>query len=274
LFHANLLGRFAAYSAGIQHVISGIRVAEKQARWHLFFDRWTNKLVEKYVCVSQSVAAYSRLAGRLPNEKIVVIPNGIDCEQIQKTLTTVSPILPQGNRILFVGRLTQQKGLDWLLESADKWLLKLPGWKLWIVGDGEERSRLEKMLQESSLQKQVKFLGWRSDVAELLAVSKILILPSRWEGMPNVILQAMAAGLPVVTTEVEGIAELLGENAAEQTCRFGDSEILSKRILTLATDSDFAEQLGNKNRQRAEELFSIDSIVRQYEDFFSAIQKL
>ncbi|MDR0704573.1 MAG: glycosyltransferase [Planctomycetaceae bacterium] len=265
LFHANFLGRLAAYSAGIKHIFSGIRVAEKKDSWHLLFDRWTNQWVEKNICVSRSVAEFTETVGRLAKEKIIVIPNGIDVMPISKTPKK------KLNRVIFAGRLTYQKGLDWFLETTPDWLEQLPDWECWIVGDGENRNRLMNILNSKcydSVRNRIKFSGWRSDISELLVTSKILVLPSRWEGMPNIVLQAMSIGLPVVATEVEGISELLGENAAAQTCRFGDHKTIAERILTLATDSDLAEQLGNRNREQVQKFFSIDTVVRRYEEIF------
>ncbi|MDR3198611.1 MAG: glycosyltransferase [Planctomycetaceae bacterium] len=265
LFHANFLGRLAARSAGIKHIFSGIRVAEKKAGWHLLFDRWTNQWVEKNICVSYSVAEFTETVGRLPKEKIVVIPNGIDVMPNNKTPEEKS------NRVIFIGRLTYQKGLDWFLETAPDWLEQLPDWECWIVGDGEDYNRLINILHGKyydSVRNRIKFLGWRLDVLELLATSKILVLPSRWEGMPNIILQAMSVGLPVVAAEVEGISELLGENAANQTCRFGDRKTMAERILTLATNSGLAEQLGNRNREHVQKFFSMETVLRRYEELF------
>jgi glycosyltransferase involved in cell wall biosynthesis len=265
LFHANFLGRLAARSVGIKHIYSGIRVAEKKDTWHLFFDRWTNQWVEKNICVSRSVAEFTETVGRLAKEKIIVIPNGIDIMPISKTSEKKS------NRVIFVGRLTYQKGLDWFLETTPDWLEQLPEWECWIVGDGEDRNRLMNILNSNdynSVRNRIKFFGWRSDILELLVTSKILVLPSRWEGMPNIVLQAMSVGLPVVATDVEGISELLGENSAAQTCRFGDHKTITERILTLATNSDLAEQLGNQNREQVQKFFSIDTVIRRYEELF------
>ncbi|MDR0704588.1 MAG: glycosyltransferase [Planctomycetaceae bacterium] len=265
LFHANVLGRLAARSVGIKHIFSGIRVAEKKETWHLFFDRWTNQWVEKNICVSRSVAEFTETVGRLAKEKMMVIPNGIDVIPISKTPEEKS------NRVIFVGRLTYQKGLDWFLETTPNWLEQLSEWECWIVGDGEERNRLMNILNSKcydAVRNRIKFSGWRSDILEILVTSKILVLPSRWEGMPNIVLQAMSVGLPVVATEVEGISELLGENAAAQTCRFGDRKAMAERILTLAADSDLAEQLGNRNREQVQKFFSMDTVVRRYTELF------
>ncbi|MDR2117639.1 MAG: glycosyltransferase [Planctomycetaceae bacterium] len=265
LFHANFLGRLAAHSAGVKHIFSGIRVAEKKAAWHLFFDRWTNQWVEKNICVSHSVAEFMETVGRLAKEKIVVIPNGIDVIPFDTMPKEKS------NRVIFIGRLTYQKGLDWFLETTQDWLKQLPDWECWIVGDGEDHDRLINILHDKSynaVRNRIKFLGWRLDILELLVTSRILVLPSRWEGMPNVVLQAMSVGLPVVATEVEGILELLGENAANQTCHFGDHKTMTERILTLAANSDLAEQLGKRNREHVQKNFSMDTIIRRYEELF------
>src|SRR5580692_3741473 len=77
LFHANLVGRFAAWRTGVPHVLCGIRVAERRSSWHLWLDRMTHRLVDRYVCVSQSVADFTASTARLPADKFVVIPNGI-----------------------------------------------------------------------------------------------------------------------------------------------------------------------------------------------------
>ncbi|MDR1267894.1 MAG: glycosyltransferase [Planctomycetaceae bacterium] len=265
LFHANFLGRLVARSVGVKHIFSGIRVAEKKAAWHLLFDRWTNRWVEKNICVSHSVAEFTETVGRLAKEKIIVIPNGIDIAPINEINNK------KLNRVIFIGRLTYQKGVDWFLETTPDWLGQLPDWECWIVGDGEDHNRLINILygkNYDSVRNRIKFSGWRSDILELLVTSKILVLPSRWEGMPNVVLQAMSVRLPVVATEVEGISELLGENITSQTCKFGDNKTMTERILTLATNSDLAEWLGNQNREQVQKFFSIDAVVRRYEKLF------
>ena len=138
LFHANIVGRFAAWRAGVPRVVCGIRVAQRHSAWRLWLDRMTHRMVDRYVCVSQSVASFSASTARLPADKLVVIPNGIDTSRF----TNVQPadladLGGSGRRLVtFIGRLDAQKGLPQLLTTARDWLRRLPDCDLLIVGKG------------------------------------------------------------------------------------------------------------------------------------------
>lgn len=274
LFHANLLGRIAARRAGVPHVVCGLRVAERHSRWHLWLDRLTQRLVDRYVCVSKSVADFSHNEGGLPSEKLWVIPNGIDVQKYPAPSAAdfASLGVASGRRVVtYVGRLEPQKGLSWLLETASGWLNRLPDCDLVLVGKGPDRQELEQGCQRLGLSSRVHFAGWRKDIREILAASSLLVLPSRWEGMPNVVLQAMASGLPVLATDVEGVRELLGPQADAQTVPYGDTEAWTARILELLADPECAAQLGRKNRLRAEQEFSLDRMVNAYQDLWTSL---
>jgi glycosyltransferase involved in cell wall biosynthesis len=276
LFHANLLGRIAAWRAGIPCVISGIRVAERHARWHLWADRLTQKMVDRHVCVSHSVARFSVDHARLSADKIVVIPNGIAAEEFPSgqpaDLTRLG--VPAGHRaITFVGRLTPQKGLRWLIETAPRWLDKLPDCDLLLVGKGPQQSRLERLSAQLGISERVHFAGWQADVPEILAASQLLVLTSRWEGMPNVILQAMATGLPVLATNVEGVVELLGDGAEKQTVTYGNSQLLVERLVAIMSNPGLAAQLANENRIRAANEFTLARMVARYETLWESLVK-
>ena len=275
LFHANLLGRIAARRAGIPSVVSGIRVAERHARWHLWADRLTRKMVDRHVCVSHSVARFSVDHARLPADKIVVIPNGIDPDEFPAAdpadLTRHG--IPATHRaITFVGRLTPQKGLRWLVETAPHWLDKIPDCDLLLVGKGPQRSQLERLSARLNISGRVHFAGWQANIPEVLAASHILVLPSRWEGMPNVVLQAMATGLPVLSTDVEGVVELLGDGAPKQTVTYGDSRLLVEKLAAIMSNPGLATQLGNENRLRAAD-FTLARMVASYETLWESLAK-
>ena len=255
------------------HILSGIRVAEKHSRWHLWLDRWTQDLVERHVCVSRSVADFSVHAAHLREDRIAVIPNGIDPASADVAPLDLCDLgVPNGRRaITFVGRLEPQKGLPWLLETAPCWLPRVPDCDLVLIGSGGQENELRQMAGQLGIADRVHFAGWRPDVAAILAASELLVLPSRWEGMPNVVLQAMACARPVLATEAEGTRELLGPHGDAQLVAYGNTEALAEKLVAIISDLDFAASLGQKNRNRAAEEFSMQRMVRAYEELWDGL---
>ncbi|MBN2022354.1 MAG: glycosyltransferase [Pirellulales bacterium] len=268
LFHANILSRLAARAARVPRVVSGIRVAQRHSRWRLRLDRWTDRLVDRHVCVSQSVAQFCRDEAGLPSEKLVVIPNGVDAGRYlaaQPADLNDLGIPPERRLIAFVGRLERQKGVKWLVETAPGWLGPLTNVDLVLVGQGPQQAELERIVQSAGLAGRVHFLGFRPDVPEMLARSTMLVLPSAWEGMPNAVLEAMASGLPVVATDVEGVAELLGPAAPDQMIEPGSAKDFAAKVFRIMRDPAWAGSLGRENRRRATEQFSLPAMVAAYE---------
>ena len=274
LFHANIVARFAARKAGVPAVLSGVRVAEVDRPWRGRFDRATSRWVGRYVCVSQSVADFCRQKTGLLGEKLVVIANGVDVDKFSHAepadLTQYG--VPQGrNAVVFVGRLHVQKGLAPFLRPAAMWLEAAPSHDLLLVGDGPESAALRRECQSMGIADRVHFAGWRPDVPQILKASSLLVLPSQWEGMPNAVLEAMAAGLPVVASDVEGVRELLGEVASEQTAPAHEPARLARRIAELLQSPDQAAQLGAANQARAREHFSFPAMIAAYERLWESM---
>ncbi len=272
LFHANLAGRLAARAARVRRVVAGIRVAERAAGWHLRLDRLTAGSVDHFVCVSTDVARFSSQIAGLPAKCISVIPNGIDPERFPAPpLERAALGVPPGRGIVsFIGRLDYQKGLDWLLATAPRWLDAGRAY-LVLVGAGPQEEPLREQAVQLGIGDRVRFLGWRPDAARILAASDLCVLPSRWEGMPNVALEAMASRRPLVATEVEGVCQLLGPDSASQTVPFGDSQVLIDKILAILSSPALASRLGAANRRRAEREFSLTAMVSQYQDLWKRL---
>lgn len=312
LFHANLLGRFAARAAGVPVVCSGVRVAERDAPRRLKLDRLTRSFCDLWICVGNSVAEFTATVGGIPAEKVVSIPNGVrlrrdvspenggaelvfsPADRANETASNAEkdgvktnvandlenaenqrgafPPEPFGRRkrILCVGRLTRQKGFDWLLENARRWLTPevARDWEIWIVGDGEEKDALRQIVERNGLADDVFFAGRRSDAPRLLAESEIFAAPSRWEGMSNALLEAAAAGKPVVCSNVEGVAEILGDSAEPQSCAFGDANAWTEKISALIADEGKRSELGRKNRERVLAEFTVEKAARKYEEIW------
>lgn len=273
LFHANVLGRVAGRLARVPHVLSGLRVAERGSRWHLWMDRATQRLVDRYVCVSQSVARFAQNEGGLAAAKLTVIPNGIDLADFPGTPADLRPlgISPGRSPVTFVGRLDHQKDVHWLLRAVPRVFSAVPLADLLIVGSGPLEDNLREFAGQMGIAKRTFFAGFRPDVPAILAASRVLVLPSRWEGMPNVVLEAMASRLPVVASDVEGVRELLGQSAEAQTVPPADSDALASSLIRILQDQRLCAQLAAENRLRAEESFSIDRTVAAYQDLWEGV---
>ncbi len=273
LFHANIVGRLAAWRAGVPHVVCGIRVAQRHPAWRLWLDRLTHRMVDRYVCVSQSSADFTASTARLPADKLVVIPNGIDLSRF----TNVQPAdlaclgLAGQRLVTFIGRLDPQKGLPQLLTTASDWLRRLPDCDLLLVGKGPLEAALRRQCDEAGIAQRVHFAGWRPDIPAILAASSLLVLCSAWEGMPNVVLEAMASSLPVVATQVEGVGELLGSGSLEQSVPYGRWEDFSNLVVRILSDPNLADRLGRENRHRTEHQFTIERMVESYQDLWEQI---
>lgn len=274
LFHANIVGRWAARRAEVTPVLAGIRVAERRGRWRLWLDRATAGNVARHVCVSQAVADFAANIGGLPRDRLVVIPNGIEIEAYRSAVPSDLESLgvPAGRKLVtYIGRLDAQKRVDWLLELSADWLLAAPQHDLLIVGDGPKRRSLEQSAARLGIGGRVHFAGWRAEVPAILAASELLVLPSAWEGMPNVVLEAMAAGLPVVATAAEGVQELLGPAAEGQVVEIDDHRGFCDAVQSIVSNKLLGNGLGKSNQARAEECFSLSSMVRAYENLWESV---
>jgi glycosyltransferase involved in cell wall biosynthesis len=271
LFHANVFGRLAARRAGVPVIVSGLRVAERSRWWYGRLDQLTNRLVTCNVCVSRGVADYwERQLGGNP-AKTVVIPNGVDLQRF----ATASPIdwstlgLPaDGPVMICIGRLEPQKGIDDLLRALPSVLERHPEWSVVIVGDGPDRRTLERSATEAGLASRVRFLGRRNDIPQLLSGSSLLVLPSRWEGMPNVVLEAMAAGTPVVVTAVEGIAELVTDQISGWVVPPGQPDSLAACLSSVLAAPVARSEAAKAAQDFVSKRFTILAMIDRYEQLY------
>ncbi len=140
--------------------------------------------------------------------------------------------------------------------------------ELWLVGDGPLRPVVEKTVVEMGLEGRVLFLGVRNDVPKLLAASDVLVLSSEYEGVPLTVLEAMAAGKPVIATAVGGVPELVEDGVTGILVPPRNPEALAQGILRLAKDADLRQRMGKAAQQWALERFDIARTAREYEALY------
>lgn len=267
LWHANVLTAWVVPSLGIP-LFGGVRISERRT-FRYAFDRWSTSRSTKTICVSQGVADWCVQTEKMDAGKLIVIPNGIAIESTKQSISPDSHCVPTNAKILlFVGRFEVQKGIDVLVQHAKPLLRQLPDHHLVLIGDGSMRPLLEALARQKELRGRVHCLGQRDDVRSWMARSELLLLPTRYEGMPNVILEAMAEGLAVVTTRVEGIVELLGDQLEKQSVGKEAWNDFFELAASLANSPEQQKEIGNANRQRAETEFGLEKQFMRYESLY------
>jgi starch synthase (maltosyl-transferring) len=271
LYHANIAGRLAGRAARIPMIVSGIRVAEKRSAFRLWLDRATGWMVARHVCVSQDVAAFSAARGRLPVSKIRVIPNGVDAARLAEAPRAELAqfgIPPASRTLLFVGRLDPQKGPFVLLTAVKDLLPRHPELHVLMVGDGPLGEKLRTWVAKENLQSRIHFAGRRNDVPSLFRAADLFVLPSLWEGLPNVVLEAMAAGIPTVASRVEGISDLLIDGRTGLIVPPNSPPDLAEAIARMLADPQQARRMAREAQRIVQERFTWQNVVEQYEQTY------
>ncbi|KPJ58341.1 MAG: hypothetical protein AMS15_08590 [Planctomycetes bacterium DG_23] len=281
LFHANIVGRIAA--AGLRYcaVISSVRVAERRFKWHLALDWLTSPFMDLEVCVSEGVYRFTQMRAKIPRKKLTVIPNGIDLDEFERKdlrlqareLRNSLRISPDAPLILTIGRLERQKGISYFLLAAREVLQEFPEARFLIVGEGPDKRRLISQVRDLGIEYAVGFLGFRDDVPQILAPADIFVLASLWEGMPNVVLEAMASGKPVVGTQVEGTEELVVPGETGILVPTADAKMLAQGISRLIREPDLAGKMAQAARKRVSEDYTIQKMVERYAQLYRDILK-
>jgi glycosyltransferase involved in cell wall biosynthesis len=170
-----------------------------------------------------------------------------------------------------VGRLTRQKGYSFLIDAASRVLADLPEARFIIVGDGEDASAFHSQAARLGITDRVLFTGPRTDVEELLAIFSLFVSSSLWEGLPTVIMESMAAGVPVVATDIPGTRELAVNNAIGWLVPPGNEQALGTAILAALRDTT-RQQDCIDHAHRVVQSYAIQSVAAEYEKLYSALE--
>jgi glycosyltransferase involved in cell wall biosynthesis len=233
-------------------------------------DRLTQGFVDHNVCVSQAVAEFSIHNAKLKASKISVIPNAVEFDRFANAVAVDRSRLglSAAPLVLFVGRLDPQKAPFVLLEAFAHLLERHLDWQLLFVGDGPLRASMDEWITQRGLDHRIRIAGWRPDVPDLLKTADLLTLPSLWEGMPNIVLEAMAAGLPVVVSRVEGTEELIRDGETGLLVTPGSPIELERQIETVLTDPELCLRLRKATQLAVQKLFTFDRMVSAYEQLY------
>jgi glycosyltransferase involved in cell wall biosynthesis len=268
-FRAGMVARFAALFAGRPSLVIGIRgmhfagsedLDGRMTRFVIGVERALARTVRCYEANSAGAAAFLVSRG-LPAEKFRVVPNGVETNDVPQAMHNAT----QRPRVICVARLVQGKRHTVLLRALAALGERGAQFDCRLVGDGPWLEPLQQLTRELGLQDRVSFLGTRpaEEVRALLADSDVFVLASLWEGLPGSVLEAMAAGLPVVGTDVNGIRDLVVAEESGLLVPPDDDDALAGAIGRLLADPALRREMGRRGRERAEREFSIAALVER-----------
>ncbi len=244
---------------------SDIKLLKRSLMGKLFYP--LIKRVDAVVAVCKQ-STRELINGGFSGERIAEIPNGVDLDRFAQRPPRRGLKVPT---ITFVGRLDRYKGVDFLLEAFKRVLSRGSNSRLLIVGSGPDETLLKDKAVRLHLEENIQFLGKREDVFSLLLDSDIFVLPTLSEGMSNVLLEAMACGLPVVATTVGGNCDLISNRHNGILVPPGDSGTLGEALMEILHDAPLARQLGDKARKTVQENYSMESITDRYLALYNRI---
>jgi sugar transferase (PEP-CTERM/EpsH1 system associated) len=270
LWTADLWARLGAVLSGVPHIVVTEQNVDVWKTWyHRLIDRLLFRRTDKVICVSDQVRDFYRDVLRVPAAKLEVIPNAIDLE---------GPPAPPGARplreevgagaddfvFLCAARLHPQKAHPVLFEAARS-VADRGGrrFKIALAGEGSLRADLEARVRALGLETVVHFLGFRSDVRALLPQADAFVLPSLYEGLPLSVLEAMAAGVPVVVTRVGGNPGIVDDGRNGLLVPAGDAPALAEAMGRIVDDAKLARTLGEEGRRRVAERHDIERVAER-----------
>ena len=268
LFAANAYGRLAAGRRPRCPVIVSERCVDSwKSGWQLQVDRWLAPRTARLIGNSRSVADFYRQSG-FPEERLGVIFNGVDVPEIpegERARVRAALGLPPGARVIgYVGRLARQKRVKDLIWALELVRLLDQEVVLVIAGDGPERERLEAFARSIDATRRIRFLGARDDAVRLMPAFDLLWLASDFEGQSNSIMEAMAAGTPVVASDIPPNRELVQHGVTGFLAPVGDRVAYAQFAERLLNDDALARQLGQAGRTRIQREFSVGGMVEAY----------
>jgi len=239
-------------------------------------DHLAVRLSHHVIAGSDSIRAYVCRVEKAPASKVTVLHNGVDLEQLYpETDPTVREKwrriwgLPADALVVGgIGRLHYQKNFPLFLEVAAEVSAKFPQAVFVIAGDGPDRASLEELSRKSGLASKIHFLGFVKELRELYLVLDLLLFPSRFEGTPLTVLGALAMGVPVVASRVDGIAETLENDRDALLVAPEDKELFVRQVCRLLADRGYARQLAKTGQDKVRRHYSAEAMVRQVEALY------
>jgi len=267
LFAGDFWGRLAAHRLKIPYLSTEHNLNYDDGFVKNFIKKIVSRKQDYFVACSMAVADYMRMKYKIKNE-ISVIYNGIDLKRFAGLpLSTWQEPL----RFLMVGRLVKQKGHAVVLTALNN--LKNLSWKLTIVGSGIEKNNLVKFVQKNNLQDRVEFFDPSSQVEKYYEQAEVLLVPSLWEGLGVVTMEAMASERLVLASNVDGLVEIIQDKEVGYLADSNNILDWQEKIKYILNNKKEGQKLAKNARHYAKENFGIEKMVEKYDKIYSLIAR-
>ena len=277
--HANFYALLAILLAGRRPFLTSNRVVDQGCGR---FEAWVNGFVfrrsRRVIVNSRAGREFTSRFFRVRPEQIEIVLNGVDLEPFRHPIDAAAARASLGwpaaaPVAALVGRVDAQKRVDRFLEVARRVSRRLPEARFVVIGDGPLLTGLRRTARESGLDPQVLFAGPRDDVPQVMAAMDLLVLTSAFEGLPNAVLEAMAAGRPVVATDVGGCRELIVDGVTGYLAPPDDVDGLAEKTHRILSSGDRGRSLGEAGRRRAFSEFGADAMARRFEELYVKLHR-
>lgn len=279
LFKSDFHGRFAARFMGVPVVVSTLHNNDVWANnWimgHLY--GLTSIWADLLIAVSPEVKEFHCAKTGVSENKIQVIKNSVDVnafsgyEEEGSAIRAEFGFVPSSVVYGIVGRLKEQKNVSMFLKAAAEIKQQQPDARFLVVGDGPLLSDLKGLAKELDLLPSLVFTGMRKDIPEILKSLDVLVLSSLWEGLPVVLLEAMAASLPVVSTAVDGVIGVVQPDVTAFLVPSGDHAKLAEACLKLGRDPELRMRMGQAGKKLVSEEYSLDNMITRISDQYISL---
>jgi glycosyltransferase involved in cell wall biosynthesis len=285
---AGVLGRLAARAAGVPHVVHTVHgvtfhehVSKPMRLFYVGLERLAAGRCDALITVGEDVKRKYLAEGIGRAEQYVTIPSGMDLEPFEaarregadprREVRAQLGIAPDDVVVGMVSRLEPRKGWTFLLEAVARLAPDFPSLRVLGVGEGAQRAELEAISRRLGIERRVLLVGYRADVARVIAAFDVGVLTSLWEGLPRVLVQYAMLEKPVVAFDVEGAREVVADGATGWIVAPRDVEALTDRLRRLAGNPQLRAAFGRRGRARVEGRWDADLMIRRIADVYEAV---
>jgi glycosyltransferase involved in cell wall biosynthesis len=278
MVHANFMARVLRLYVRVPALVSTIHSLHEGGRLKMWVYRLTNGLADQMTIVSQAAADRFVTERIIPRELLTVVPNGVDTERFRTVPLEARQRLRKSMGLerafvwIAVGRFDPPKDYPTMLRAFATLRARAPEAVLLLVGRGSLQTETESLARALGLTDRVRFLGVRNDVPELMSAADGYVMSSAWEGMPVVLLEAAAAGLPIVATAVGGNREVVCDQESGFLVPPGDPDALGEAMVRLSASSDDQRRaMGERGREHVRARYDLSRMVERWEELYREV---